>query len=128
MKTWTIPVATAQQFVANDYVSACTATIECDLPLDGWHRLIVEFDEPIHTHDGKTISKAKYSPCGYKHDVDINGELHSITINNGMTASGEIVPLDEPIHCYFFTLFNEAGQLVDGHCTLDADGFQSNKS
>ena len=23
MKTWTIPVATAQQFVANDYVAAC---------------------------------------------------------------------------------------------------------
>ena len=128
MKTWSKPKAIGQEFAANEYISACTATIECDLPLDGWRRLIVEFDEPIHTHDGKTISKARYSPCGYKHDVDINGELRSITINKGINADGETVPLDEPIHCYFFTLFNEAGQLVDGHCTLNADGFQSNKS
>ena len=33
MKTWTIPVATAQQFAANDYVSACTYEILCDLEL-----------------------------------------------------------------------------------------------
>ena len=33
MKTWTMPVATAQQFAANDYVSACTYEILCDLEL-----------------------------------------------------------------------------------------------
>ena len=128
MKTWTSPVAAAQQFAANDYVSACTATIECDLPLDGWYRLIVEFDEPIHTHDGKTITKAKYNPCGYKHEVDLDGELLNITINKAMNASGEVVLLDEPIKCYFFAQFAENGALRDGHCTLNEDGFQSNKS
>ena len=130
MKTWTIPVATAQQFAANDYVSACTATIECDVPLNGYYRYILKFDEPFHTYDGKTITQMNYNPCGYEHDVDINGELIPITITHGRetSSSSPAVELAEPINCYFFAEYTESGLLKNAHCTLNADGFQSNKS
>ena len=129
MKTWTIPAAAAQKFAANDYVSACTATIECDLPIpEGWYKLRINFPEPIPTIKGM-LDTVVYNPCGEKHDVDVHGELIPITITHGLEyKGGPDVALEEPINCYFFVLYDENGTMVNGHCTLTADGFQSNKS
>lgn len=122
-------LSVCQYFAANDYVSACTATIKCDVPLNGWHRYILEFDEPFQTYDGKSIIQANYNPCGKEHEVGIHGNLLNITITDGRKVSGgSPVPLDEPINCYLFVEYNESGLVRNFHCTLGEDGFQSNKS
>lgn len=132
MKLWTIPVAAAQQFTANDYVSACSAEVEikCDLPLPAdLDRYILNFDEPFHTYDGKIISQMRYNPCAKVHEVGVHGELKPIQITQGRKKSGgEIIELDEPIDCYFFAEYTEDGLLKNVHCTLSADGLTSNKS
>ena len=128
MKTWTIPVATAQQFPANDYVSACTATINCDLELpEGFMDYYIYFGKTIPTIAGD-LSRCVYSPCGKVHDVSAHGELLKITIKDGRLEGKQYVTLDEPFDCYFWAEYDENGVMLDGHCTLNADGLQSNKS
>lgn len=129
MKTWNRPKAIGQEFAANEYVSACTATIECDLPIpNDWYKLRINFPKPIPTIKGM-LDTVVYNPCGEKHDVDVHGELIPITITHGLEyKGGPDVALEEPIECYFFAVYDEDGVLVNAHCTLTADGFQSNKS
>jgi hypothetical protein len=130
MKTWTIPVAAAQQFAANDYVSACTTTIKCDLDLNGYYRYFLEFEEPFYARPDKASYTMNYRPCGEVHEVDSHGELFEITITKARETSSTspLVELPEPIHCYFFAEYGEDGLFVDGHCTLSEDGIQSNMS
>ena len=53
MSIWSAPVAVALKFAANDYVSACTATIDCDLPgSDDWYKFKVDFGKTIPTTKG----------------------------------------------------------------------------
>lgn len=128
MKTWEIPVAKAQKFAANDYVSACTATINCDLELaEGFMDYYIYFGKTIPTIAGD-LERAVYTPCGKVHDVSANGELLTITITDGRLEGKKKVALEEPIECYYWAEYDENGVMLDGHCTLNADGFQSNKS
>ena len=128
MKTWTIPAARAQQFAANDYVSACTATITCDLQLaEGFMDYYIYFGKTIPTIAGD-LDRAVYTPCGKVHDVSAHGELLTITITDGRLEGKKKVALEEPINCYYWAEYDENGVMTDGHCTLNADGFQSNKS
>lgn len=136
MKTWTLPVAVASKFAANDYVSACTATINCDLPLgtdpDGnpYIDYYIEFGKTIPTIAGD-LSRCVYTPCGEEHDVNAYGELLEITITHGRimkNGNKTRVELPEPINCFHWAEYDEDGVMVDGHCTLTRDGFQSNKS
>ena len=71
-----------------------------------------------------------YNPCGYEHDVDVNGELIPITITHGRETSSSSSPVElpEPINCYYFAEYTEDGLLRNVHCSLNEDGFQSNKS
>ena len=129
MSIWNAPVAVALKFAANDYVSACTATIDCDLPgSDDWYKFKVDFGKTIPTTKGD-LDNLFCSPCGKKHDVGLAGELLSITITEGyQEKDGPVVSLEEPISCYFFVEYAEDGVLKDGHFTMDADGLESNKS
>ena len=132
MKTWTIPVAAAQQFAANEYVSACTATINCDLELaDGYLAYDIEFGKTLETAIGPR-TWVSYKPCGKTHDVSSHGELLEITIHDGTAMVDGVKtknhPLETAITCYFWAEYDEANVMQDGHCTLNADGFQSNKS
>lgn len=129
MSIWKAPVAVAQKFAANEYVSACTATIECDLPIEyGWYKYKIDFGKTIPTIKGD-LSSVYYNPCGEEHEVDIHGELIPITITEGYPKKGDpSTPLPEPIDCYFFVEYTEDGKLLNGHCTLYADGFKTNKS
>ena len=129
MKNWIIPVASAQKFAANEYVSACTATISCDLALpEGAYKYVIYFDRPVETRVG-TLTECVYKPCGEVHDVSAHGELQTITITEYLQKKGgSKITLDEPINCYFWVEMDENNIMQDGHCTLNADGFQSNKS
>lgn len=128
MKTWTLPSAVASKFAANDYVSACTATINCDLQLqEGFMDYYINFGKELQTAHGK-LSRAVYTPCGEVHDVNAHGELLEITITDGRLDGKVYTKLDEPITCYFWAEYDENGLMEDGHCTLTKDGFQSNKS
>ena len=128
MKTWKIPAAVEQRFAANDYVSACTASIKCDLELaEGFMDYYIYFGKVIPTRVGD-LSQCVYTPCGKEHDVSAHGELLTITITDGRLEGKKKVALEEPINCYFWAEYDEAGVMQDGHCTLNRDGFQSNKS
>ena len=128
MKTWTIPAAVAQKFAANEYVSACTATISCDLELaEGFMDYYVEFGKVIPTIAGD-LSRCVYNPCGEVHDVSAHGELLQITITKGRLTGKKQVTLEEPINCYFWAEYDEDGVMLDGHCTMTRDGLVSNKS
>ena len=128
MKTWTIPMAVGQQFAANDYVSACTATIQCDLELEeGFMDYYIYFGKTIPTIAGD-LSQCVYTPCGKEHDVSAHGELLNITITDGRLEGKKKVALEEPIDCYFWAEYDEEGVMLDGHCTLNADGLQRNMS
>ena len=128
MKNWTIPVARGQQFAANEYVSACTATINCDLQLaEGFMDYYIEFGKVLETAHGN-LERAVYSPCGEIHDVNAHGELLEITITHGRLEGKKKVALEEPINCYFWAEYDEQNRMEDGHCTMNRDGFVSNKS
>ena len=131
MKTWNIPTAVAQRFAANDYVSACTASINCDLQLaEGYIDYYVEFGKVLETAYGN-MSRAVYTPCGKIHDVNANGELLEITITHGrimVDGKKTRVPLEEPIDCYYWAEYDEQNRMEDGHCTMTRECFTSNKS
>jgi len=88
MKNWQRPAAVGQKFAANDYVSACTVTVECDFwPSDapacensGPHR--TGLDIPWST-TGKI-----YNPCGddLAHEVNVN-DLKEVTFTTGYKST-----------------------------------------
>ena len=131
MKTWKLPAAVAQRFAANDYVSACTASINCDLELaEGYIDYYIDFGKTIPTIAGD-LSRCVYSPCGKVHDVGAYGELSEITITHGrimVDGKKTRVELPEPINCFHWAEYDENGVMTDGHCTLNREGFTSNKS
>ena len=116
MKTWTFPTAIAQQFAANDYVSACY-DIKCTTPRNNAsYNLIVAdsngngvYDEGVDTiihnpaDNGKTYTKG----CGGTHSVTIIGAIP--TVSNGFAVridkgvadpifywDGSVINTDEP--------------------------------
>lgn len=132
MKTWTNPMAVAQQFAANDYVSACTAMINCNVPVEEG------FDSLIHEY-GKTVEVAfgvgertygYYTPCEEPyHSVSAQGELVETVMTEGILAgSSKRAKLDEPITCFTWFVHNDEGLVTDVHATLTRDGFEANKS
>lgn len=130
MKTWNIPVAVAQKFAANEYISACTATINCNLNMSDYAVYWIPYDEPVIVN-GETYDELPYTACGETHDVALNGQLSQITISKaGKVVNGAKVNVDleTPIQCYYWELYDEEGHLTNMHCTTSADGFQSNKS
>jgi hypothetical protein len=131
-KTWNIPVAVAEGFVANEYVSACTATIDCNLVTpEPYIALDIEFGKSIPTVIGDR-TWVSHNACGKVHEVGTHGELSEITIHDGTAMVNGVktqnYPLEEPIVCYFWAEYDENGVLIDGHCTMTKDGFQANMS
>lgn len=87
----------------------------------------IYFGKTIPTIAGD-LSQCVYSPCGEVHDVSAHGELLQITITDGRLEGKKKVTLDEPINFYFWAEYDEDGVMLDGHCNLNSDGLQSNKS
>ncbi len=133
MKTWNAPVAVGQRFAANEYVSACTATIKCDLDMNGYLIYMIPYSDPVViAHNGAEYTELPYKACGEEHSVELGGELREITIytagrrdeNNQRVYD----TLETPITAYYWELYNEEGQLVDMHCTSNPNGYQANMS
>jgi len=136
MKTWTTPAAVAQEFAANDYVSACTATIDCNIPIaDGFYCYRQDYGKTVIVANGvgeRTFGY--YTPCEATHDVSAHGELITTTMTHGYiyNPDGSVnktpVELENPITCYVWFEHNDAGEVENVHATLTEDGFVSNKS
>ena len=104
MKSWRKPEAVGQEFAANEYVSACTVTVNCsvdssELYANFW--LAVPNDAPEQFHGGE------YDQCGAELTVPV-GELNSCTfthIADGYTIGDTVVPdtaLKNPIDAYYW--------------------------
>lgn len=136
MKNWNIPAAYIQEFAANDYVSACTATIDCNVPVEApFGYYIQEYGKTYECQGVGPRTYGYYSPCGAKHDVGAHGELVKITMTQGLIpdANGEYnrnlrVDLPEPVECYAWFVMNDEGVVQNVHTTLSPDGFEANKS
>ena len=131
MKIWNTPAAVAQRFAANEYVSACTASIKCDVDMNGYAVYMIPHDPVVYAGNGKTYEELPYTACGAEHSVELNGQLMPLTITKaGKRVDGQQVyyDLETPVEVYFWELYNEEGQLLDFHATTSEDGFQSNMS
>ena len=136
MNTWNVPRAVVQQFAANEYVSACTATIDCNVPIaDGFYCYRQDYGKTVIVAGGvgeRTFGY--YTPCGETHDVSIHGEMITTTMTKGYVYNddGSVnknpVDLEEPITCYVWFEHNEDGLVENVHATLTRDGFVSNMS
>jgi hypothetical protein len=102
MKTWTIPVATAQQFAANEYVSACYKLSCAAWPAwingggDGAWTFIDNLYEDTNGNgqwDGKDVDKLIISgvaTCGAEMEDHVVGDPNMP--NSFMEIDGEIIP------------------------------------
>lgn len=137
MKTWRIPKATAQQFAANEYVSACEPMyLNCDLCADHvgpgkeYERLHIQGTFEGGSMDGQT-QHASFYGCGAEYIETQCGELSKLTVTHyrssveveGAEACGNhwIIPMETPIEAYFWM-----GSDGRGHGTLA--NFELNRS
>ena len=133
-KTWILPQATPQVFAPNDYVSACTMQLNCDLCAntvgDGktYPRLHITGPAVGGALDGQTFHMA-YQTCGDQYIEVECGDLSKVTITDylyyseveGSTgcagSSGKIthwlVPMENSIEAY---LWKDSSN--DYHATL----------
>ena len=93
MKTWKMPVAVAQKFAANEYVSACYM-IKCTTPLNNARFSLITGDNGDGVYnaadDPIVLNPQDYGAnyktifwCGGYHDVTIVGDLPK---NNGFAV------------------------------------------
>lgn len=134
MKTWTKPAALGMQFEANEYVSACTYEILCDLELPEGAKCL-QIPGPFdYNNDGIVDDSANnyYSPCGAKHSVAVSTEFYDYTFTIGSTKFNNqgLFKLNEPIKAKFWVELNDKGQLVNAHFTSpeNLENLTSNKS
>lgn len=138
MKNWKIPAAVIQQFAANEYVSACTATIDCNVPIQdpaSFYCYVQEYGKTVQVEGVGPRTYGYYTPCGETHDVGIHGELVEYTFTkgigygaNGKPVANPWVDLPEAVNCFVWFEHNDNGEVVDVHCTMSRDGFQANMS
>ena len=142
MKTWTNPMAVAQQFAANDYVSSCTFTLTCDVPLNGFTQYTIFMDQPYPVceklatnEDGSTIylTQTTYKPCGAPHyGMSTNGKFFPVTFTEGL-KDGKIQQLPEPISCYGWVEYcdcddHDVPHIINGHNSMSDVMYDANKS
>ena len=88
MKNWTIPAAVAQQFAANEYVSACDPMLlNCDLCIDEvgdgkkYPRLHIHGTMLGGAMDGEEVH-ANFYGCGAEYLEVQYGELSKLTVTH----------------------------------------------
>ena len=118
---WEQPLAVAQKFAANDYVSTCGYEILCDIETpEGINYLQIpgSFDwnqDGVADYNGNLYCSA----CGVKHVVGRDTQFYDYTFTRGgpnHNATG-VVDLETPIHAKYWIEVNEAGEMVNGHFT-----------
>ena len=134
MKYWKKPEAISQEFVANEYVSACSYQIMCDVDIpDGAAVLYVpngsnvDFDGSGDYHDDWGICG---SPCGTVHNVDRDTEFFYHTFKYGLSHDDHTVTFSTPVEVAWWRELDASGNVVDLHWTSPANvaNPESNKS
>ena len=125
MKTWTNPVATAQQFAANEYVSACY-TVKCITPLNNaTFQRLCEDSNGNGKYDGNDIDKVVFLPesygmgvfsgCGGTHTIKIVGDVP--TVANGFAVDKEKTHETEPVFYWYGSVIGEVVSEDKQHIT-----------
>lgn len=118
---WEQPLAVAQKFAANDYVSTCGYEILCDIETpEGINYLQIpgSFDwnqDGVADYNGNLYASA----CGTKHVVGRDTQFYDYTFTRGgpnHNATG-VVTLETPIPAKYWIEVDESGEMVNGHFT-----------
>lgn len=133
MKTWMIPEATAQQFAANDYVSACTLQIMCDftLPKGAAYAHVLSNNTVDFDGDGKIEGNTDgFEPCGKLHNAKTDTEFSYYEFTSGWTSNMNTVTFDAPVKLAYWREMDESGKVVNVHVTAPENilNAEANKS
>ena len=114
---WVQPRTVVQQFVANEYVSACgleptSYKFVCDKEADPRYR------DDLYYYDsrGRSHRLGGYAPCGETHIAPVTDEFPRGFIDwndNGREDSGE--------ECFVWLEYGWRGQIDDWHATSNMD-------
>ena len=129
LRTWEAPKIIVEEFVPNEYVSACgdSGTVykfECNAGVSGKYYAVKDANGNVATISGRYMSGglfgASYHPCGETHKAEENsGFLTGYHIDDVNTQK------DENIEVIIWTENN-----TNAHCTteLDMDNWETAKS
>ena len=104
MKTWQRPAAVGQKFAANDYVSACSIKVTCDV-----HAKIPGYGYGVAIPDGLGFDGGVYFPCDEEYVVT-KDQLTACTFTDTTMGPGENAPLYETADVYYWIGTNSKGQ------------------
>ena len=100
MKTWQRPAAVGQEFAANDYVSACTKQISCDVKLPNEAVCVWLTSQNTVDFDGDGIiegSNDGFQPCGKVHDVSADTKIGYYEFHKGWDKDDHTVTFTPPV-------------------------------
>lgn len=139
MKNWMKPEAIGQEFAANEYVSACTFTLKCDVPMNGFKQYAIKLPKNYPVCDGKGgtrgyLQETTYMACAepYHPEISTHGEFVPVKFTYG-EKNGALANLEEPIDAYFWAMFCECEthdepHIWQGHATMTNVLNDANKS
>lgn len=120
MKTWTIPVANAQQFAANEYVSACTLQIMCNftIPNGAVYAKVAQGNTVDFDGNGEIEGiNHGFEPCDKVHNAATDTEFFYYEFTEGWNANMNTVRFDNPVTLAYWQERNEMGEVVNVHIT-----------
>ena len=126
MKSWRKPEAVGQEFAANEYISACSVGVLCDVTLpDGFVGLYVSRGQGDFNGDGDSMDDwgLTGSPCGTIHNVARDTEFFTTTFSQGVTdwETLDTAKFETPVEVVWWRELNEEGKVVDIHWTDPAN-------
>lgn len=127
-KIWIKPMATVEEFAANEYVAACgdkntVYKFVCDAP----GGILCYYPESDDNIDGNYTGRGdaelvglSYTPCDKKHDAPTSDEYYDGYVRSLFGKSDVIVWVER----------DESGEIVNGHATkqLDMEKWETAKS
>ena len=123
MKSWIKPEAIGQEFVANDYVSACsTVEVKCD-----FHASIPGWGYGVVVPSGVELEGSVYTPCDHPFVIGADS-LHQCVFTETSIGPDD-APLAEAQSAYYWIETKEDGS-KDFHATSvsSAEAAMANKS
>jgi len=126
MKKWMKPEAVVQQFVANDYVAACSThyVFDCNVPAEGG-RIAAPAGGFDCLVEGQVVHFANalyFSPCGTHYAEKATSGFSPYTFTQ-YKADGVIRNLDKPINGYVWYQYSDESHsyITRIHATTNTD-------
>ena len=122
MKSWKKPEAIGQEFVANDYVSACAIEVSCDF----------RTGESLHggglviPYEIENFGGGEYRPCDHEFVVDVE-VLKPITFTH-FTSGPDDEPLSKSYNAYYWVQNDGSDFHATSVSQAEVDAALSNKS